>query len=125
VSINAGFTRGEYDFTFYDNNTLHWRTPDGKISIASLEGSMEPVESDAISVEGTITKSDDASIVGKKIYSLFKRDEQGNDMIVRNMFLGFGFAPVKSFDDAMNSLEWVNFGCKDSHECNFDSVAVP
>jgi hypothetical protein len=117
--------RGEYDLTFYDNDTMHWRAPDGKVSVASLKGSAQPVESDAISVEGTVLKSDDATIVGKKIYSLFKRDGQGNDSIVKNIFMGFSFdAPVGSFDAAMAQLEWVHLGCKNA-ECNFDAVVVP
>eukprot|EP00658_Telonema_sp_P-2_P012876 TRINITY_DN148_c0_g1_i3.p2 TRINITY_DN148_c0_g1~~TRINITY_DN148_c0_g1_i3.p2 ORF type:complete len:304 (-),score=93.87 TRINITY_DN148_c0_g1_i3:294-1205(-) len=123
VAINSKFVRGEYDFTFYDNNTLHWRAPDGKVSVASLKGSVEPVEDGAISVEGTVIKSDDATIVGKKVYSLFKRDDQGNDSIVKNIFMGFSFAPVASFDAAMSALEWVHLGCKNA-ECNFDSAIV-
>eukprot|EP00656_Telonema_subtile_P045034 TRINITY_DN512_c0_g2_i2.p1 TRINITY_DN512_c0_g2~~TRINITY_DN512_c0_g2_i2.p1 ORF type:complete len:454 (+),score=141.60 TRINITY_DN512_c0_g2_i2:499-1860(+) len=128
VAINTGFVRGEYDFTFYDDNSLHWRAPDGKVSVASVKGSQQPVEADAISIEGTVTKSDDATIVGKKIYALFKKDEQGNDGIVRNIFLGLSFSPVASFDSAMAQLEWVALGCKadaPAGECNFDAVAVP
>jgi len=125
VAINAGFTRGEYDFTFYDDNTLHWRDAAGKVTVVALKGSEEPVEVGAVSVEGTVTKSNDPSIKGKKVYALFKHDDQGDDKIAKNLFFGLGFAPVKSFGVAQANLDFVQVGCKDSTECNFDSVVVP
>jgi len=125
VAVSAGFKRGEYDFTFYDDNTLHIRDVDGKVTVAAMKGSSQPVEGDATSVEGTVTKSEDPTIMGKKIYALFKHDDQGNDSIAKNLFFGMGFTPVKSFDAAMASLNFVFLGCKDPAQCNFDSVVVP
>jgi hypothetical protein len=123
VAINGGFKRGEYDFTFYDDNTLHWRSPDGKVSVAKLHGGSETVQSDATSIDGTITKSDDPKMVGKKIYTLMKKDEQGNDNVGKFIFNGLDFAPVETFAAAMSKTEWVMIGCKDD-ECDFSSAKV-
>jgi hypothetical protein len=125
IAINAKFSRGEYDFTFYDDNTMHWKAPDGTVSVASLTAGSEVVEKDATAVDGTITKSTDGSLVGKKIYAIFKRDEQGNDDIGKYIFHGFDFAPVSTFDAAMSKTEWVMLGCKSGELCDFSSVAVP
>jgi hypothetical protein len=126
VAINKGFMRGEYDFTFYDDNTLHWRTPDGKTAVAALTSGSEVVEKDAVAVDGTITKSSDPSIMGKKIYAIFKQDSNGNDNIGKFLFHGFDFAPdVPSFDAAMTKTEWIMLGCKDgAATCDFSSRKV-
>merc|ERR1711907_580764 len=123
VSINAKFMRGEYDFTFYDDNTMHWRTPEGKTAVAKLSAGTESVESDAVAIDGTVTKADDGSIVGKKIFAIFKRDEQGNDGIAKMLFNGFDFAPVSTYEQAMDKTEWVMLGCKKG-ECDFGKVMV-
>jgi len=123
VAINSGFVRGEYDFTFYDDNTMHWRTPDNKISVASLTAGTESVESDAIAIDGTITKSDDAGSVGKKFYAIWKKDEQGDDGIGKFIFHGFDFSPVPSFAAAMSKTEWIMVGCKDK-DCDFTPSEV-
>jgi len=125
IAINADFTRGEYDFTFYDDNTMHWRDPDGKVVVAALSAGSESVEPDATAIDGTITKADDSKLVGKKIYAIFKRDEQGNDGIGKYIFNGFDYSPVSTFDDAMGKTEWVMLGCKPNDRCNFSKVAVP
>ena len=124
VAISAGFDRGEYDFTFYDDSTMHWRAPDGKVSVAKLVGGSEVVESGAIAVDGTITKSDDPSTVGKKFFAIWKKDTQGNDGVGKFIFHGFDFSPVPSFAAAMSKTEWIMIGCKDS-ECDFSPAAVP
>lgn len=127
VAINTGFLRGEYDFTFYDDNTMHWRAPDGKVVVASLKAGNEAVEPDAIAVDGLITKADDKSMVGKKIYLIMKHDDQGNDGIGKFIFNGFDFAPVKTFDDAMGKTEWIMLGCKykdGEKDCDFTKVEV-
>jgi len=125
VAINVAFPRGEYDFTFYDDDTMHWRTPDGKVSVAKLTGGSESVESDAIAVDGTITKSDDPSKVGKKFFGLQKKDDQGNDNIGKFIFHGLDFSPVSTFDAAMSKTEWVMVGCKAQGECDFTKAQVP
>lgn len=104
---------------------MHWRSPDGKVAVAKLQAGSEVVEPDAIPVDGTVTMADDKTIVGKKVYLIMKRDDQGNDDIGKFIFNGFDFAPVKSFDDAMAKTEWVMLGCKQGEkDCDFTKVEV-
>jgi len=124
VAIHSGFQRGEYDFTFYDDSTMHWRAPDGKVSVGKLVGGSESVEAGAVAIDGTITKSDDPTTVGKKFYAIWKRDTEGNDGVGKFIFHGFSFSPVATFGDAMSKTEWIMIGCKDV-ECDFSKVAVP
>jgi hypothetical protein len=124
VAINSKFTRGEYDFTFYDDNTVHWRDPDGVVTVAALTSGSEVVEKDAVPVDGTITKSGDPTVVGKRFYAILKRDAQGNDNIGKFIFQGFDFAPVATFDAAMTKTEFVMVGCKPKEECDFSKVEV-
>jgi len=125
VAINSNFMRGEYDFTFYDDNTMHWRSPDGKVAVAKLTAGDEAVEKDAVAVDGEVTAADDKTIIGKKVYLIMKRDDQGNDDIGKFIFNGFDFAPVLNFDDAMAKTEWVMLGCKKEDKlCDFTSVEV-
>jgi hypothetical protein len=126
VNIAAKFKRGEYDFTFYDDNTLHWRDPSGLVTVASLKSGAEAVEKDAFAVDGTVTKSGDPQNfpVGTKVYSIMKRDEQGNDGIGKFIFHGFDLSPVASFADAMSKTEWIMVGCKTGENCDFSKVQV-
>jgi len=124
ISISAKFTRGEYDMTFYDDATMHVKGPDGKTMVLSLASSQQAVEKGAMSVEGTVTKSEDSSMMGKKFYMILKTDEQGNDGIAKFMFQGRDSAPVADFGSAMSKSEWIMVGCKEGEPCDFSSVAV-
>merc|ERR1711907_38998 len=124
VSINAKFVRGEYDFTFYDDNTMHWRDPEGQVSVAALTGGAEVVEPGAMAIDGTVTKSDDKTMVGKKIYAIWKKDAQGNDDVAKFLFHGFDFAPVPTFAAGMSKTEWIMVACKDDPACDFKKAQV-
>jgi hypothetical protein len=125
VAINSGFLRGEFDFTFYDDNTVHWRDTSGRVTVAALHSGAEAVESGAVAVDGTVTKSGDSILpVGKKFYSIMKRDENGDDGIGKFIFHGFDTAPVASFADAMGKTEWIMVGCKTKENCDFSKVEV-
>ena len=125
IAISSGFEKGEWDFSFYSNATVHWVDPSGKYTEATLSGSSQTVEHGAFAVEVTVTRSDDPSISKKKHYALFKPDQQGNDGLVKDLFLGMSLAPVDSFDAAMAKIEWVAIGCRTGAAgCDFSSVQV-
>ena len=95
------------------------------MAIAKLRAGEEVVEKDAVAIDGEITSADQKGIVGKKIYIIMKRDEEGNDGIGKYIFNGFDFAPVATFDDAMSKVEWIMLGCKAGDKtCDFTPVQV-
>jgi len=125
VAINSGFARGEWDFSFYSNSTLHMRSPAGKVTIVKLSGSKEAVEKGAMALEGTVVSSEDPKMSGK-VYALFKKGQQGtrsNDSIVEDLFFGLSMTPVASFEAAMSEMEWSMVKCKGAH-CDFSSRVV-
>jgi len=126
VSISENFLRGEYAFTFYTDNTLHWRAPDGKTAVTTLKGGAEHVEDGATALDGVITKSDDPSILGKSIFVIMKKDEipGSSDGIAKYVFQGLDFSPVATFDAAMTKSEWVMVGCMPNEDCDFSIVEV-
>jgi len=123
VSISAKFMRGEYDFTFYSDSTMHWKAPDGKTSVAKLVGSGEPYHNTR-SVVATITKSEEDNMVGTKLYLLLKTDEAGNDGIAKFMFHGMDTSPITDFGAAMSKREWIMVGCKEGTPCDFSRMSV-
>merc|ERR1711865_473691 len=125
IAISSGFEKGEWDFTFYGNATVHWVAPSGKYSEAALSGSTQVVEHGAFAVEATVTRSDEPGMQGKKLYALFRPDVQGNDGIVNNLFLGISMDPVATFDAAMAQNEWVAISCRgNAAGCDFSSIQV-
>jgi hypothetical protein len=124
VAINSGFERGEWDFSFYSNASVHWSSPAGHVTVASLAGSSQAVEHGAFAVEATVLRSDDPGMKNKKLYALFRPDGQGNDGLVKDLFLGMASAPVGSFDAAMAKTEFVMVGCQNGVGCDFSKVQV-
>jgi hypothetical protein len=124
ISISDKFLRGEYDFTFYDDATMHWKAPDGTVSVAQLAGSQKHVADGVQAVEGKVIKSSDSSVVGTKVYAIMKRDEQGNDGIAKFMFMGMDKAPLTDLGAAMSKQEWVMTACKEAKPCDFSKATV-
>ena len=84
----------------------------------------EVVEPGAMAIDGTVTKSDDKTMVGKKIYAIWKKDAQGNDDVAKFLFHGFDFAPVPTFAAGMSKTEWIMVACKDDPACDFKKAQV-
>jgi len=129
VQVSHGFTTGEFDFTFYDDSTVHWRTPDKQVFVAKFEGlNLTKAQDGTIAISGAVTASDDTAAlpVGTAVYVAFKIDGSGNDDIAQLLFWGLSTkGPVASLDDAMLESEFVMVGCGESTTtCDFSSASV-
>jgi hypothetical protein len=123
IEISKSFTDGEYDFTFYDDSTLHVRMPDGTIGISNVTG-VNMTETDVgVTISGSVVSGPDE---GASFNGLFKIDTAGNDDIANMLFWGQAAGPVTTFDQAMAGKEFVMVGCKKTYDlCDFSSAAVP
>lgn len=130
VQVSAGFERGEFDFTFYDDATVHWRAPGGATFVAQFDGlNLTKAQDGTVTISGNLTKSGDASKlpVGTTVDAAFRIDAAGNDGIAQFLFWGQSTdgTPVKTFDDAMLASAFVLVGCKASAtNCDFSSAVV-
>jgi hypothetical protein len=118
IEVSANFGRGEWDVTFYDDNTVHWRQPDGTVMKSSVKGAnVKAAEQGAVEITGVDGK-------GNKFTGLFQIDTQGDDGIVFLLTWGQG-ASVDNFDQAMSSMMFVMSGCNpDNKLCDFSSAVV-
>jgi len=122
VEVSANFARGEWDVTFYDDNTVHWRQADGTVIKSKVSGAdVKAAEQGAVAISGTVVTG---STSGTKFTGLFKIDTQGDDGIVFLLTWGQGKA-VANFDEAMSASMFVMSGCNpDNKLCDFSSAVV-
>eukprot|EP00939_MAST-03C_sp_MAST-3C-sp1_P000874 g874.t1 len=130
VEVSHGFARGEFDFTFYDDATVHWRDASGKTYVAQFDGlNLTKAQDGTVTVGGNVTKSDDSSKlpVGTVVDAAFRMDVAGNDGVAQFLFWGQSTdgAPVQTFDDAMLKSAFVLVACKEGQaNCDFSSATV-
>ena len=122
MEVSANFARGEWDVTFYDDNTVHWRQADGTVIKSKVSGAdVKAAEQGAVAISGTVVTG---STSGTKFTGLFKIDTQGDDGIVFLLTWGQGKA-VANFDEAMSASMFVMSGCNpDNKLCDFSSAVV-
>lgn len=125
IEANVGFVRGEYDFTFYSDSTLHWRRPDGATFAATLDGfNLTKGVGNVLQITGSITSISPPQF----IYAVFTIDNQGNDRIIDMLFWGqSNNTALPTFDAAMTNGNtfFVLNACRGSAAyCNFASSQV-
>lgn len=129
--INAQYTRGEYDFSFYPDGTVaFWlfATPEVKYVASFTQGGQV---SEGSSIVFTLTKAPAggplAMKVGDVLSGLFL-DINDEEDVTAFLYLGLGApnAPATSFDMAMTTFEWVLVKCRGTDiPCDFTPAAVP
>jgi len=129
VQISSGFTRGEYDFTFYDDSSVHSRAPDGSVFVTQFSGiNLTKAEDGALQVVGNVTRSDDTSVlpVGATLNAIFLLDTAGDDGIASMLFWGQSTdGALDTLDAAMLKSEFMLIGCKKGIDgCDFSSSEV-
>lgn len=125
VEVNVGFVRGEWDFTFYNDSSLHWRRPDGATFMASLDGlNMTQGLDNTIQITGKIESVSPA----QEIYAVFRIDNQGNDMLVDMLFWGQSNSSMPAdFESTMvggNTMHIMNACRGSASNCDFSSSQV-
>jgi len=129
VQVSMGYEEGEFDITFYDDATVHWRTPNGEVIVAKFEGlNLTKGEDGTMPISGIITASADSKAlpVGTAVYAAYKVDAAGNDGIAQLLFWAFSSkGPIASLDEGMLEAEFVLVGCDVSMtDCDFSSAVV-
>jgi hypothetical protein len=133
--INSGYTRGEFDFTFYPDGTVaFWlfASPEMKYEARYSQGGQV---SEGASIVFTITAVPVGGPlgpmqVGDVLGGLFL-DINDEEDVTEFMYLGLGTTstPATSFDMAMTSgnLEFVLVKCRSpvGVPCDFSSATVP
>ena len=124
VEVNVGFVRGEWDFTFYNDSTLHWRRPDGATFMAKLDGlNMSAGLDNTIQISGVVDTSP-----AQDIFAVFRIDNQGNDKIVDMLFWGQSNSSFPAdFPSAMtngNTMHILNACRGSASNCDFSKSAV-
>lgn len=125
VEVNVGFVKGEWDFTFYNDSSLHWRRPDGATFMAALDGlNMTEGVDNTISITGKIESVSPA----QEIYAIFRIDNQGNDKLIDMLFWGQSNSSTPSdFNSAMvngNTMHILNACRGSAANCDFSKSAV-
>ena len=124
VEVNQGFVAGEWDFTFYNDSTVHWRQPNGATFMAQLDGlNMSAGAENTIQVTGVIPGSP-----AQRIYAVFEIENEGNDMIVDMLFWGQSNTSMPAdFPSAMvaGDTMFILNACRGSaSNCDFSQSAV-
>lgn len=120
IQVSTGFKRGEWDFTFYTNDTLHWRSADGKTYQAKVYG-FNATEN----VDKTMQITGEVVSTKEKFFGLYKVDDQGDDKLIDMLFWGQGPKSLSSFDEAMDaSLVLLNSCRKGMSACDFSPSIV-
>lgn len=122
IEVSKNFTRGEWDVTFYDDNTLHWRQPDGVVVKSKVSGAdTKAAEAGTVAISGEYVTGASA---GTKFDGLFRIDTQGDDGIVYLLTWGQG-AGVTTFDGAMTASMFVMTSCNPgSKQCDYARAVV-
>lgn len=125
VEVNNNFVRGEWDFTFYTDSSLHWRRPDGATFMAALDGlNISEGVDNTIQITGKIESETPA----KEIYAIFRVDNQGNDKLVDMLFWGQSNSSMPTdFESAMtqgNTVHILNACRGSASNCDFSSSKV-
>eukprot|EP00048_Salpingoeca_helianthica_P005444 m.87928 g.87928 ORF g.87928 m.87928 type:complete len:904 (+) comp13602_c1_seq1:1215-3926(+) len=130
IQINKNFTITEFEFTFY---------PDGQVAFRSTQN-LSAIYQAQFTEAGTSAEGRPIIFVIKyapeggplplqatnNIRGLFTVQD-GEEGVTRflNLALGFNLRPASTFDDGMTKLEFVLVSCKGTGHCDFTAGKVP
>ena len=129
VEISTSFLRGEWDFTFYDDSTVHFRDSDGKVFVGQFSGlNLTKSEDGSFQIVGNVTSSEDTSVLplGATLNAIFLLDTAGDDGVASMLWWGQDTdGALDSLDAAMLKTEFMLVGCKKGVDgCDFSSSEV-
>jgi hypothetical protein len=138
VQVSQGYSRGEFDFTFFADGSVAIRSPSGEV----VEGTVALGDQAAVR-EGTAINIDITSATyvssgnsfmkagATQLSGLFTMASSDKNDNVQYMWLGLSgklmteIAGPATYDEAMSTNEYILVSCGDDSACDFSPSNVP